>query len=95
MKVENFKYLFLILGYCGEFWRFLQKISSFFKKIEGICVQQNILFPKKFKQNGEKFANKTNTGTKSFAEIKSPPRQFDLRTVVLSRPATCRDVHAF
>jgi hypothetical protein len=76
----------------GDFYR---RFPPFKKKIEGICVQQNILFPKKFKQNGEKFANKTNTGTKSFAEIKSPPRQFDLRTVVLSRPATCSDVHAF
>jgi len=42
----------------------------FFK--EGICVQQNILFPKKLKQNGENFATKKNTGTQYFAEIKKP-----------------------
>jgi hypothetical protein len=96
MKVEKFKYLFLILGNCGEFWRFFKENFPLFLIFkEGICVQQNIVFPKTFKQNGEKFATKKNTGTRSFAEIKTPPRQFDLRTVVLSRPATCSDVHAF
>jgi hypothetical protein len=60
MKVENFKYLFLILGNCGGFWRFLKKNFHFIFFKEGICVQQNILFPKTFKQNGEKFATKKN-----------------------------------
>jgi hypothetical protein len=49
--------LLRVLAIFKEIFHFL----IFFK--EGICVQQNIIFPKKFKQNGEKFATKKNTGT--------------------------------
>jgi hypothetical protein len=77
-----------------RFWAIFKQNFPFFFLKEGICVQQNIPFLKK---HLSKMAKNSPPKKTLVLNIKSPPRQleFYLRTIVLSRPATCSDVHAF